>query len=99
MIIIIDGNELAQLKVPGLGSSLRSNTLHGASIAKEDIGIVVNQLIAGLVVNSCGVSLGNGKTDRIGKSLTQRTSCDFYPGSVVLEELSIMTPLSGLCWL
>ena len=85
MVVIVDSNEVSELEVTSLRSSLRGNTFHRTSITKECIRMVVNQVIAWLVEYSRSVSLSNGKTNSIGKPLTKRSSCNFYAGSVMLQ--------------
>jgi hypothetical protein len=45
--------------------------------------MVVDQLVAGLVKDSSGVLLGNGKTDGVGETLTKRASGNLDTGGVV----------------
>jgi hypothetical protein len=45
--------------------------------------VVVDQLEAGLVEDASSMLLGNGQTDGIGETLTERASGDFNARSVV----------------
>jgi hypothetical protein len=45
--------------------------------------VVVDQLVAGLVEDGCGVLLGDGETDGVGETLTERASGDFNTGGIV----------------
>lgn len=83
MVIIIDGNEVAELQVTSHGGGLGGDTLHGAAITEEHVGVVVDELIAGLVEDASGVSLGNGQTNGVGETLAKRTSGDLNTGGVV----------------
>lgn len=83
MVVIIDGNEVAQLQVTSHGGSLGGDTLHGAAITEEGVGVVVDEVKAGLVEDTSGVSLGNGQTDGVGETLAERTSGDLDTGGVV----------------
>jgi hypothetical protein len=77
VIIIIDGNEVTELEMSCHGGSLTGHTLHHASVAQEDIGVVIDQVEAGLVEYGSGVSLGHGKANSICKALSKWPSCNF----------------------
>lgn len=83
VVVIVDSDEVAQLQVTGHGGGLTGDTLHSAAIAEEGVGIVVEELEAGLVVDTGGVSLSNGQTNSVGETLAQRTSGDLNSGSIV----------------
>lgn len=83
MVVIVDGNQVAKLQVTGHGGSLAGNTLHSAAITEEAEGVVVEQLVAGLVEDTSGVLLGNGQTNSVGETLTQRASGNLDTGGVV----------------
>ena len=83
MVVIVDGNEVSKLQVTSQRSSLAGNTLHRAAISEERVGVVVDQLKAGLVEDGSSVPLSNGETNGIGETLAQRTSCDFNARGVV----------------
>lgn len=83
MIVIIDGDQVAQLEMASSRSSLASNTLHRAAITKEDIGVVVDKVVTRLVENSSSVGLRDGKTNCIGETLSKRTGGDLNARGVV----------------
>lgn len=83
VVVIPDGNQVAELEVTGEGAGLAGDTLHEAAIAKEAVCVVVDELEAGLVEAGCGVSLGNGETDSIADTLTERASGDLNAGGVM----------------
>ena len=83
MVVVVDGNQVAELQVTSSRSSFAGNTLHGASIAEEHKGVVVDELIAGLVEHSGSVLLRNGKTDGVGETLTKRSSGDLNTGGIM----------------
>jgi hypothetical protein len=83
VVVVVNGNQVAELQVTSSRSSLAGNTLHGASITEEHEGVVVDQLKARLVEDSRSVRLSNGKTDGIGEALTERTSGDLDSGGIV----------------
>jgi hypothetical protein len=83
VVVVIDGNEVAQLQVASHGGGLGGDTLHGATITEESVGVVVDKVKAGLVEDTSSVSLGNGQTDGVGETLAKRTSGDLDTGGVV----------------
>lgn len=83
VVVVVDGNQVAELQVTSHGGSLGGDTLHGTAITEEGVGVVVEQFIAGLVEDTTGVGLGNGQTNGVGETLTQRASSDLDTGGVV----------------
>lgn len=83
MVVIINGNQVAELQVTSHGGSLAGNTLHSTAITEEAVCVVVDQIIARLVEDGGGVSLGNGQTNSVGETLPQRTSGDLNTRGVV----------------
>lgn len=67
----------------GSRGGLGGNTLHGATITEEGVGVVVDEVEAGLVEGTGSLGLGNGKTNSVGETLTKRTSGDLNSGGVV----------------
>ena len=55
-------------------SSFARNALHSTTITKETVCVIVDELETGLVENSSGMSLSNGKTNGIREPLTKRSS-------------------------
>ena len=64
-------------------SSLAGNTFLSTAVTEEDVGVVVRQVVARLVELCRSVSLSNGKTNGVAKSLAQRTRGDFNAGRIV----------------
>jgi len=83
MVVIIDHDQVTKLQVASSAGCLAGNTLHGASITKKAVGVVVDKLIARLVKDASSVLLGNGQTHGIGETLTKRTSGDLDTRCVV----------------
>lgn len=83
VVVIVNRNQVAQLQVTGHGSGLAGNTLHVASIAHEDICVVVNKLESGLVELRSSVLLGNSKTNGVSETLSERASGDLNAGGIV----------------
>lgn len=82
-VVIVDGNEVTKLQVTGHRGSFAGNTFHSTAITEEAVGVVVEEVIAGLVECTSSLSLGNGKTNGVGETLTERTSGDLNTGGVV----------------
>lgn len=83
MVVIVDGNQVAELQVASKTGSFTSNTLHSTSITEDSVCVVVEEVISGLVEDRSSVSLGDGKTDCVGETLAERSSGDLNAGSVV----------------
>jgi hypothetical protein len=83
VVVVVEGDQVAELEVTGSGGSLRGNTLHGAAITEEAVGVVVDKLIAGLVEGGSGLTLSHGETNGVGETLAERTSGDLNAGGVV----------------
>lgn len=82
-VVIIDGNQVAELQVAGERSSLRGDTLHVASISHEDVCVVVDELETWLVKLGTGLALSNGKTNSVGETLSKWTGGDLDTWSIV----------------
>lgn len=83
VVVVVEGDQVAELEVTGGGGSLRGNTLHGAAITEEAVGVVVDKLVAGLVEGSGGLTLSHGKTNGVGETLAERASGDLNALGVV----------------
>lgn len=83
VVVVVDGNEVTELQVTGSGGGLGGDTLHGATITEEGVGVVVDKVEAGLVEGTSSLGLGHGKTNSVGETLTKRTSGDLNSGGVV----------------
>lgn len=83
MVVVVDGNQVAELQVTGHGGGLTGNTLHSTAITEEAVGVVVEKLEIGLVEDTTGVSLGNGQTNSVGETLTEGTGGHLNTGGVM----------------
>ena len=83
MVVIVDGNQVAELQVTSGGSRFTGNALHGAAIAEECVGVVVDQLKAGLVEDASSVCLRNSETHGVRETLTKRSGGHFNARCVV----------------
>jgi hypothetical protein len=83
VVIVVDCNKVAELQMPCQRGSLAGHALLHASIAQEDICVVVDQLKSGLVVDSGTMLRGNGKTHGVGKALSKRSTGNFDTVGIV----------------
>lgn len=83
VVVIVDGNEVAELQMASHRSSLAGNTLHSTSITEEHESVVVDQVKSWLVEDGSSVCLSHGKTNSIGETLAKRTSSDLNTRSVM----------------
>ena len=83
VVVVVESDQVAELEVTSSGGGLRGNTLHGAAITEEAVGVVVDKLVAGLVEGGSGLTLSHGETDGVGETLTERASGDLNAGGVV----------------
>lgn len=83
VVVVVDGNQVAELQVTGQRRGLARDTLHQAAITQEAVGVVVDQLEAVTVEGGGGVSLGNGQTDSVADTLAKRAGGDLNAGGVM----------------
>jgi hypothetical protein len=83
VVIVIDSNQVSELQVTSHTGSLRSNALHGTTIAKDHVCVIAEEFKARLVEDSGRMRLGNRKSDGIGKTLAKWAGCNLDSGSVV----------------
>lgn len=69
VVVIVNGDQVAQLKMAGSRSSFAGDTLHGATVTEDHVGVVVNKVISGLVEDCGRVFLGNSQTNCVGETL------------------------------
>ena len=83
LVVVVNGNQVAQLQVTGSRASLRCDTLHHTSITQENVGVIVDKLETRLVEDSGSMRLCDRQTNCIRDTLTQRTCSDFNTRSMV----------------
>ena len=83
MVVVPDGDEVAQLKVTSERGSFARYTLLEASITKEGICVVIDEVETGLVESGSSLCLCDGKTNSVADTLAKRSSGDFDAGGVV----------------
>lgn len=83
VVVVPDGNEVAELEMAGERAGLGGDTLHQAAVAEEGVCVVVHEVVAGLVEDGGGVGLGHGKTNSVADTLAERASGDLDTGGVM----------------
>lgn len=74
LVVIVEGNELAEAPVTSEGAGLIGDTLHHASITEDAVGVVVNNLGGVRLVEASGkMSLCNSDTDGIANTGSKGT--------------------------
>lgn len=96
VVVVVDHDKVAELQVTGSRSSLGGNTLHGATITEEAVGVVVDKVETRLVEDSAGVGLSDSKTDGVGETLTERTSGNLNTGGIVSLGVTGSDAVKGL---
>lgn len=98
MVVVVDHDKVAELQVAGGTGGLAGDALHGAAVTEEAICVVVAQIVARLVEDTGGVSLGDGQTDGVGETLTERAGRHLDTGSVVSFGVTGADAVNGLEW-
>lgn len=77
VVIVIHHDEISQLQMARRAGSLAGDTFHSTPVSEEAECVIVDKLETRLVEFGSSVSLGNGKANSIGKTLTKRTRGHF----------------------
>ena len=72
-IVVVQRDELAQLPGAGECAGLVRDAFHQAAITEEDIGVMIDDDLAGLVELGAQQLLREGEADGIGETLAERT--------------------------
>jgi len=83
MVVIIDANEVSKLEMTGEGSSFGGNAFLEAAVTDKDVGEAVKEVETRAVERGGSLSLGDGETDSIADTLTERTGSDFNARGIV----------------
>ena len=70
--MVIETDQFAQAQSTGQGTGFVGDALHQTAVAHEHVGIVIDDIVAGLIELRRQGALGDGETDRVGQALTQR---------------------------
>ena len=76
VVVVVEGNQLAQAQVAGQGSGLAAHTLLVAAITHDHVGVVINQLAAGLVKLGGQVRFGDSQAHGVGNALAEGSGGD-----------------------
>lgn len=83
MVVIVDGDKVAQPEMSSDTSCLAGDTFHGTSITEEREGVVVDQFKPRFVEHGCSMGLCNGEANSVCETLTKRSGCNFNSWSVM----------------
>lgn len=73
MVVVVQGDQVAQLEMACCRGGLGGNTFHGTSITEEHVRVVIANLETWLVEYTTRVRLCNGKTNSVTKTLSKRS--------------------------
>ena len=86
-VVVPEGDQLAQAPGAGQRAGFVRDAFHQAAVAEEDIGVVIDDLVAGLVELGGQQLLGHGHADGVGDALAERAGggldarrCSRIPG-------------------
>jgi len=99
VVVVVDADEVTKLQVTSSRGGLGSDTLHGAPIAEEAVGVVCGDIEAGLVENGTGVSLSDGETNSVGETLSEGASSHFDTRSIVSLGVTGCDGVERLRWI
>ena len=81
-VVQVEDDQLAQAEVPREGAGLGGDALHHVPVAGDDIGEVVDDLVAGAVVPGCQVGLGHGHAHGVRDPLPERSRGGLHAGRI-----------------
>ena len=85
-VIVVEHDELPELQVARQGGGFRGDTFLKATVTANDVGVVVEEGEALLVVLLGQVSFGDGHTDGVGDTLTKRAGADLSQYNQMKEQ-------------
>src|SRR5579883_2591005 len=80
MVLVVEKDQLAELQMAGERSGFLADAFHEIAVAADTVGVVIDDRVAGLVKPCREPGFGDGESDRVTKTLAQRTRRYFYPG-------------------
>jgi hypothetical protein len=83
-VVVPEGGQLAQAPGAGQRAGLVRNAFHQAAVAEENIGAVIDDLVAGAVELVGQQLLGHGHADGVGDALAQRAGGGLDAGCVAV---------------
>ena len=79
-VVVVEEDELAQAQGAGKRAGFVRDAFHQVAIAAQNVGVVVDDLHVGLVVDGGQMLLRDSQADRHGQALAERASGDLNPG-------------------
>ncbi len=79
VVVVVDGDQLAEPEVAGQRGRLVGDALHQAAVAGDHVGVMVDRLGAELVAKD---PFGDRHSDGVGEALSERPGGDFDAGGV-----------------
>ena len=80
VVVVVEGDQLAQAQVAGQGGRLTGDALLMAAVTHDHVGVVIDQGVAGLVEVGRQVRLGDRQAHGVGDALAQGASGDLNAG-------------------
>ncbi|GAB1459121.1 hypothetical protein MASR2M50_08950 [Thauera sp.] len=84
VVVVVEGDELAQAPGAGERAGLVRDAFHQAAVAEEDVGVVVDHLMAGAVELGGEDLFGERHADRVGDALAERAGGGLDAGGVAV---------------
>ena len=84
VVVVVDRDQLAQAQRAGQRAGLMRDAFHETAVAEEDIGEVVDDVVAGLVELRGQRLLRQGHADGIGDALAERAGGGFHARGVAV---------------
>jgi hypothetical protein len=88
VVVVVDRDQLAQAQGAGQRACLVRDAFHQTAVAEEDIGEVVDDVVAGLVELRGQRLLGQGHADGVGDALTERAGGGLHARGVAVLGMS-----------
>ncbi len=79
-VVVVERDQLAQAPRAGERTGFMRNAFHQAAIAQKDIGVVIDDRVAGPVELRGEQFFGERHADRVGQSLSERAGGGFHAG-------------------
>ena len=83
-VVQVEDDQLAQAEVPREGTGFGGDAFHHVAVAGDDIGEVVDDLVAGAVVPGRQVRLGHGHAHGVRDALAERSRGGLHAGRIAV---------------
>ena len=81
VVVVVHDDELAETKMAGQGCGFGGDALHQVAVGDDDVGVMVDDGVAGAVVVTGEPLLSDGEADGVGKALAEGAGRDLDTGS------------------